>query len=36
MSFAKGLATVAPKVGINLSKVAVNEMSHGAVFLQTL
>lgn len=36
MSFAKGLATIAPKVGINLSKVAVNEMSSGALFLQTL
>lgn len=36
MSFAKWLATLAPKVGINLSKVAVNQMSSGALFLQVL
>jgi len=36
MSFAKWLATLAPKVGINLSKVAVNQISSGALFLQVL
>ena len=36
MSFAKWLTTLAPKVGINLSKVAINQMSSGALFLQVL
>ena len=36
VSFAKWLKTLAPKAGINLSKVAVNKMSSGALFFNVL
>lgn len=36
MSFAKWLARLAPKAGINLSKIAVNQMSQWGLFLNIL